>query len=274
MFASPFVNSLACDPRPSTEAWKIQVVAAVLHSGLEVLLHAVPLIEDPLEAEILGSDAAGVWWHPEEEYLPDGEEREQRVGRAFAAHLEELADADALAVLRVLQLGGSDAVSAHAEEAAIRLHDSGLPEPRWWALAPQLRCTRAAELVATEDELAPMVCLELARADRTWTLGAKLRIGEPETIANIGIFPGLEELQQILDAADVEAPLPPLQPLDVPTAHRRIADALAATHCPDDDGGLLDPNVIALRGLAQRWLAVAGAAVPRKSRAGRHRGAR
>ncbi|MGX6446857.1 hypothetical protein ACVU7I_02135, partial [Patulibacter sp. S7RM1-6] len=106
---------------PSEAAWKAHAVAAIVHGSLERLLDLLPDVEDPLGAELLGSDVAGIWWAPGDERDTAMRTSERLAARSYVAHLEELDEDRALAALRVLQAGAGGGWTPEVAGAAERL---------------------------------------------------------------------------------------------------------------------------------------------------------
>lgn len=246
---------------PEDAAHQRHAIAAVLQAGLQTLRHFAPGLQDPLEAELLGSDAASIWWAPSSETDTQGEEFEQRVGRAYATALEGQGDPPALAALRALQLGGSNGIASAAAEAADRLAGTGVADPPWWP-APPPRCVRAARIVWVDDGRAHLLALELQRDQARWTLGMLVLDDRSGVACDLRIFPDLDELQAKLrpDPATDPSGIRVLQGIDPAVARDEMRQAIERTDLlgTTNDGH----GYVALRGLTQRWLAALDSSEP------------
>ncbi|MEV4422639.1 hypothetical protein AB0L40_22085 [Patulibacter sp. NPDC049589] len=240
---------------PSEAAWKAHATATIVHATLEALLDTAPSVTDPLAAELLGSDACGVWWAPADEADTSPVERERLVGRAYAAHLEERADDRALAALRALQLGGSDGVVPEVAAAARRLAATGVREPRWWAHAHRLTPLRGARVSWADDgQRYTSHVLEVDRAGDVVNLAVATLDDRAGVIGDVLLFSDLDGFGRVV-ASDQDDRA--LEWLGVGTVQARIARAIERTDLlgTGDPPGSSEPEVgyVALRGLAQRW---------------------
>lgn len=246
------------DPsRPSTAAWKAHVTTTIVHATLDALVDAAPAVTDPLAAELLGSDACGVWWAPVAESDASPAEREELIGRAYAAHLEELAHPSALAALRALQLGGADGVVGEVAAAASRLAAAGIAEPSWWPDAPRLRPLRGARLSWSDDgHRYTSLLLEVDRAGDVVTLAVATLDDHSGVIGDVLLFSDLDGFGRVVgDPAGGRR----LEWMGVGPVQARIRRAIDRTDLlgTGDPPGSSEPEVgyVALRGVAQRWSA-------------------
>lgn len=244
---------------PSTAAWKAHVTTTIVHATLEALTDAAPTVGDPLAAELLGSDACGVWWSPAEEADSAPAERERLLGRAYAAHLEELGSPAALAGLRALQLGGADGVVPEVAAAAERLAAAGTAEPRWWPEAHRITPLRGARVSWTDDgHRYTSYVLEMDRAGDIVNLAVATLDDCSGVIGDVLLFTDLDGFKRVVEDADEDRHM---EWMGVGSVQARISraidrtDLLGTGHPP----GSSEPEVgyVALRGLAQRWTAVA-----------------
>jgi hypothetical protein len=240
---------------PGAAAWKVHATSAVVHATLSALLDCAPAVGDPLAAELLGSDACGVWWSPAEESDVGPAERERLVGRTYAAHLEELGDARALAALRALQLGGSDGVVPEVAAAARRLAATGIPDPAWWADADRIAVLRGARAWWVDDgHRFTSVLLEVDRAGDVVTLAVATLDDAAGVVGDVLLFADLDGFERVIHEGTDDRRLEWLSPT---TAQRRIRRAIERTDLlgVGDPPGSSQPEVgyVALRGLAQRW---------------------
>ncbi|MDO9406770.1 hypothetical protein [Patulibacter sp.] len=248
-------------PGPSASAWKAHATATIVHATLEALLDTAPAVSDPLAAELLGSDACGVWWAPADEADVAPAEHEHLVGRTYAAHLEQLATPAAVAALRALQLGGSDGVVPEVEAAAERLVESGLPEPPWWPDAGRIAALRGARLSWDDDgHRYTSLLLEVDRAGDVVTMAVATLDDCAGVIGDVLLFSDLDGFGAVVDdPADDRR----LEWLDVPAVQGLIRRAIDRTDLlgTGDPPGTSEPEVgyVALRGLAQRWSHAPGA---------------
>lgn len=246
---------------PTDEDGTFQTVASVLRAAMEVLRKTAPGLTDPLQAEMLGSDAAGIWWSPTSEPGAGGAELERRVGRAYSGYLEHQADRSSLAALRALQLGGSDEICGTARAAAERLVRGGVADPAWWAAATvPLRPVRAVRFSEDDDPNRPGVLfLEFERAGRQQTLGMLVGVERIGVISGVGVFTGIEALESTFrGAAEASGARDScLRPVTVANARDEMLRAIERT---DLLGPLEDTcrGYTGHRGLAQRWLEIAG----------------
>lgn len=240
---------------PAGAAWRAQATATVVHATLEALLDAAPAVTDPLAAELLGAEAAGVWWSPAGESLVAIAEHERLVGRAYAAHLHDLGDAPALAALRCLQLGGSDGMLAEVERAAGRLAAVGVPEPGWWDRADDVRALRGAHVSWRDDgHDYTSLLLEVDRAGVVLTMAVATLDDCSGVVGDVLLFTDLDGFADVvLDPVDGRR-LHWTPPGDV---QRRIRHAIDRTDLlgVGDPPGTSPPEVgyVGLRSLAQRW---------------------
>jgi len=248
-------------PSPSTAAWKAHATSAVIYATLEALLDSAPAVRDPLAAELLGSDACGVWWAPAEETETAPKERERLVGRSYATHLEELGTAPALAALRALQLGGSEGVVPEVTAAAARLSAAGVAEPEWWRDAERIVALRGAR-VSWEDDghRYTSLLLEVDRAGEVVTLAVATLDDAAGVIGDVLLFSDLDGFGRVIrDAVDHRR----LTWAGVRATQGRIRRAIERTDLlgVGEPPGSSEPEVgyVALRALAQRWSAAPAA---------------
>lgn len=240
---------------PSDAAWKVHATSAIVHATLEALLDTAPAVRDPLAAELLGSDACGIWWSPAEDADVGRSELERLIGRAYAAHLEELGHAPALAALRALELGGCDGVVPEAAAAAARLAAAGVPDPEWWSAAERIVALRAATVSWADDgHRYTSVLLEVDRAGDVVNLAVATLDDAAGVIGDVLLFSDLDGFGRVVeDPADGRR----LTWMGVRAAQRRIRRAIDRTDLlgVGDPPGSSEPEVgyVALRGLAQRW---------------------
>lgn len=235
-------------------------VDAVLASSVETLCAAAVATTDPLVAEALGSDASGIWWMPSGVHGVPGTDFERRIGHAYAAALDLRGDADALAALRALQVGGAPGIAAAVAPTAARLAGRGVVDPPWWRHVCGLRAVRAVELLgAPDDHRTGIVFVELERRGSRMTLGVLTDAGSGGVAVSIGVFESLDRVRAALRAASPDEPLDAqLRPLPVRAARHRVLGAVERT----DLLGTADGHgrgYVAFRGLALRWMAVIGA---------------
>lgn len=242
-------------PGPSVAAWKAHATATIVHATLGALLEAAPVVPDPLAAELLGADACGIWWSPAADAEAPILEREQLVGRAYAAHLEQLGTAPALAALRALQLGGCDGVVPEVAAAAARLAATGVPEPVWWAAAERITVLRGARLSWADDgHRYTSLLLEVDRAGDVVTMAVATLDDCSGVVGDVLLFSDLDGFARVVrDPVDDRR----LQWMGVRSCQRRIRRAIDRTDLlgTGDPPGSSDPDVgyVALRALAQRW---------------------
>jgi hypothetical protein len=242
---------------PSTAAWKAHATATIVHATLEALLDAAPVVTDPLAAALLGSDACGVWWAPAEDADSAPQERERLVGRAYAAHLEQLGDARALCALRALQLGGSDGVAPEATATAERLALAGLVDPPWWPGTDRPVPLRGARVSWTDDgHRYTSHLLEVDCGGDVVNLAVATLDDCSGVVGDVLLFADLDGFEDVVthhgDARLFEWTGPD-------AARTRIRRAIDRTDLlgTGDPPGSSEPEVgyVALRALAQRWTA-------------------
>ncbi len=236
-------------------SWRAYLTATIVHGTLQALLDAAPAVDDPLAAELLGSDACGVWWAPAARAELAPAEHERLVGRTYAAHLEERGDPDALAALRALQLGGCDGVLDPVTAAADRLSDAGIREPIWWDAAPRIQARRAAHLGWRDDDHSyASLLLEVDRADEVVTMAVATVDDAAGVVGDLLLFSDLDGFAHLaLESGDDRT----FTWLPVPDAQAQIRRAIVRTDLlgTGRPPGSSEPEVgyVALRGLAQRW---------------------
>lgn len=248
-------SSLPQPVSPGAAAWKAHATATIVHATLEALLDAAPVVREPLAAELLGSDACGIWWAPAQDSDVSTVERERLVGRAYAAHLEQLGTAPALAALRALQLGGSDGVVPEVAAAAARVAATGVPEPVWWTDARRVSVLRGAHLSwSDEGHRYTSLLLEVDRAGEVVTMAVATLDDRCGVIGDVLLFSDLDGFARVVrDPEDDRR----LHWMGVRSCQRRIRRAIDRTDLlgTGDPPGSSDPEVgyVALRALAQRW---------------------
>jgi Domain of unknown function (DUF1841) len=84
-------------------------------------------VDDPLDAELVASDLVGIWW----DQRANGEDVEQLLGEGLIDYATKRADAQALALLRALQVLGTSRQRLKAATAAEELAARGVREPVW-----------------------------------------------------------------------------------------------------------------------------------------------
>lgn len=236
-------------------------VDAVLSSSIEVLCTASSGTEDPLHGEMLGSDAAGIWWMPSSAYGAPGADFERRIGHAYAAALDLRGGADGLAALRALQAGAAPGIVEAVTPTAERLAARGIPDPPWWPHVGGLRPVRAAELSGHDDgHRARIVFVEVERAAVTMTLGVLTDADASGVAASVDVFQPLDQVRDALRIACPDGTVLDglLRPIPVAEARRRVLRAIERT----DLLGMSDrhgPGFVGFRGLALRWMATIGA---------------
>lgn len=240
---------------PAAAAWRAQATATVLHATLESLLETAPEARDPLAAELLGAEAAGVWWSPASESQVAAVEFERLVGRAYAAHLEELHHAAALAALRALQIGGSDGMLPDVTAAADRLASAGIPDPAWWDDAPRIRVLRGAHVSWRDDgHDFTSLLLEVDRAGSVVTMAVATVDDCSGVVGDILLFSDLDGFAAVVRDPDGDRRL---RWAGVGAIQSRIRSAIDRT----DLLGVGDPpgssayeaGYVSYRALAQRW---------------------
>lgn len=240
---------------PATAAWKAQTTAAIVHATLEALLDQARDAADPLAAELLGAETAGVWWSPAGESRVAIAEHERLVGRTYAAHLLELGDAGALAALRCLQLGAGDGMVPEVRRAADHLAAAGVPDPGWWASALQLSALRGAHVSWRDDDHDyTSLLLEVARAGVVLTMAVATVDDCSGVVGDVLLFSDLDGFADVvLDPVDGRR----LRWTDPGAIQRRIRHAIDRTDLlgVGDPPGSSPPEVgyLRLRSLAQRW---------------------
>lgn len=234
-------------------------VDAVLMSSIEVLCRGSVTTADPLQGEMLGSDASGIWWMPSCAYGAPGADFERRIGHAYAAALDVRGGPDGLAALRALQAGAAPGIAEAVAPTAERLAARGIEDPQWWPRAAGLRAVRAAELSADDDgRHARIVFVEVERGGIGMTLGT-LTDGEAAGVAaSIDVFVPLDGIREALETVCPGDRLDDmLRPLPVPEARRRVLRGIERTDllgAPERHG----PGFVGYRGLALRWMAAIG----------------
>lgn len=231
-------------------------VDAVLMSSIEVLCRGASTTVDPLQGEMLGSDASGIWWMPSCAYGAPGADFERRIGHAYAAALDLRGGPDGLAALRALQAGAAPGIVEAVTPTAERLAARGVADPPWWPRAAGLRAVRAAELSGEDDgHRTRIVFVEVERGGIGMTLGA-LTDGEAAGVAaSLDVFVPLDGIRDALrDACADEALDELLRPLPIAEARRRVLRAIERTDllgAPERHG----PGFVGFRGLALSWMA-------------------
>ncbi|WP_157260725.1 hypothetical protein [Patulibacter minatonensis] len=243
---------------PGTAAWKAHVTATIVHATLDALVDAAPTVADPLAAELLGSDACGIWWTPAEQSEHGLPERERRVGRTYAAHLEDLGTAAALAGLRALQIGGADGVVPEASAAAERMAAAGIPEPVWWADAPRITPLRGARVSWTDDDHRfTSYLLEMDRAGQVVNLAVATLDDCSGVIGDVLLFSDLDGFKRVVEDSDQDRHM---EWMGVGSVQARISRAIDRTDLlgtgPPPGSSEPEAGYVAMRGLAQRWTAV------------------
>jgi hypothetical protein len=236
-------------------AWRAYLTATIVHGTLQALLDTAPVVDDPLAAELLGSDACGVWWAPAARAELAPAEHERLVGRTYAAHLEERGNPEALAALRALQLGGCDGVLEPVTAAAERLASTGVREPMWWDASPCIEARRAARLAWSDDDHCyTSLLLEVDRAGEVVTMAVATVDDAAGVVGDLLLFSDLDGFAHLaLESGDDRT----FTWLPVPEAQTQIRRAIVRTDLlgTGRPPGSSEPEVgyVALRGLAQRW---------------------
>lgn len=227
------------------------LVADLVEVGVDNLCTWVPRLSDPLDAEMLASDVCGRWG-------VGGRtgDHELRVAVALIESLVERDDGPALAGLRALACGGSDAVARLAGRAAEHLADSGLVDPPWWAARQTFRSTRAGLLVSPDDRSAEVVLIEFA-----WSGGPRHCIAAVIAHARGGVATSLDLTQDAETLGRCCAEEEPeldigLLPLSVGEARTRIVHAMRRSETIGDPWRR--DSYRWYRGLVQRRLELVG----------------
>ncbi|WP_210492105.1 hypothetical protein [Patulibacter sp. SYSU D01012] len=244
------------DAPPSEAAWKVDAVTAIVHGSLERLLDVVPEVDDPLGAELLGSDVAGIWWAPGAERDQGMRASEALVARSYAAHLEQLGDDRALAALRCLQAGAGGGWTDELAGAATRLADRGRREPPWWTAARERRPAHGGELRWTvHGRELTLLLLQIADPYGGVTLVPIVDGGADGVIADILL---VTELDGLIDYLAGHGQVGPSITWTSPArAAERTREAIARTDligvAAPPPGSEREIGYVGLRGVLQRW---------------------
>jgi hypothetical protein len=244
---------------PGSVAWQADLASTIVRATADALVEAAPIVTDPLAAELLGSDACGVWWTPAERSDAGLVEREGLVGKAFAVHLERLGGPGALAGLRALQIGGADGMVPEAAAAAERLAAAGTEEPSWWPDAHRITPLRGARVSWTDDgHRFTSYLLEVDRAGQVVNMAVATVDDCSGVIGDILLFSDLDGFKRVVEDTDQERHM---EWMGVGSVQARISRAIDRTDLlgtgPPPGSSEPEAGYVALRGLAQRWTAVA-----------------
>ncbi|HEX6526461.1 MAG TPA: hypothetical protein VF070_41565 [Streptosporangiaceae bacterium] len=198
-----------------------EVVQGVLEEASDALGH----LEDPVDAELWGSDVIGA--------LSSAGEAEAMaaLARTVVPAAEEAATPGALALLRVFAAIGADDLRGAAGEAASRVAQREVADAPWAGQigSPRVRdCWHYADVGGRQESLTMM----FAYGDKQHAVSVLIDHGRGGKIKDAWVAKGSDQLTATLVAAGGD-PLVVFELLDVDDARNRLEQALAAGECPE-----------------------------------------
>lgn len=198
-----------------------EVVQGVLEEASDALGH----LEDPVDAELWGSDVIGA--------LSSAGEAEAMaaLARTVVPAAEEAATPGALALLRVFAAIGADDLRAAAGEAASRVARRDVADAPWAGQigSPRVRdCWHYADVGGRQESLTMM----FAYGDKQHAVSVLIDHGRGGKIKDAWVAKGSDQLTATLVAAGGD-PLVVFELLDVDDARNRLEQALVAGECPE-----------------------------------------
>jgi hypothetical protein len=198
-----------------------EVVQGVLAEASAALGH----LEDPVDAELWGSDVIGAL------SSAGAADSMSALARTVVPAAEEAATPEALALLRIFAAIGADDLRAAAAAAAGRVARRDVADAPWAGRigSPRVRdCWHYADVGGRQESLT----MTFAYGDKQHAVSVLIDHGSGGKIKDAWVAKGSDQLTATLVAAGGD-PLVVFELLNVDDARNRLERALAAGECPE-----------------------------------------
>ena len=199
-----------------------------LHAARELLA-----VRSPLDAELLVSDLLGTWW-PQRHHTIGGAGVEQLVGEGLVEYAAGQSSPAALALLSGVACLGTPRQAVAAEQAAIRMIDSGVRAPAW---ADHLGAVTPAECYVNSDEWGDqdeIICVFSYAGEEPHALVSLVDYNTEGMIRDGWVTSRVDKLLEHCRQAAEGKPADAFKQIDPPHARRVLRAALDATDAAED----------------------------------------
>jgi hypothetical protein len=200
----------------------------LLHAARELLA-----VRSPLDAELMVSELLGTWW-PQRHHTAGGAGVEQVVGEGLVEYAAGQSSPAALALLSGVACLGTPRQAIAAEQAAIRMIDSGVRAPAW---ADHLGAVTAAECYVNSDEWGDqdeIICVFSYAGEEPHALVSLVDYNTEGMIRDGWVTSRVDKLLEHCRQAAEGKPADAFKQIDPPHARRVLRAALDATDAAED----------------------------------------
>ena len=200
----------------------------LLHAARELLA-----VRSPLDAELMVSELLGTWW-PQRHHTAGGAGVEQVVGEGLVEYAAGQPSPAALALLSGVACLGTPRQAVAAEQAAIRMIDSGVRAPAW---ADHLGAVAPAECYVNSDEWGDqdeIICVFSYAGEEPHALVSLVDYNTEGMIRDGWVTSRVDKLLEHCRQAAEGKPADAFKQIDPPHARRVLRAALDATDAAED----------------------------------------
>jgi hypothetical protein len=200
----------------------------LLHAARELLA-----VRSPLDAELMVSELLGTWW-PQRHHTAGGAGVEQVVGEGLVEYAAGQSSPAALALLSGVACLGTPRQAIAAEQAAIRMIDSGVRAPAW---ADHLGAVTPAECYVNSDEWGDqdeIICVFSYAGEEPHALVSLVDYNTEGMIRDGWVTSRVDKLLEHCRQAAEGKPADAFKQIDPPQARRVLRAALDATDAAED----------------------------------------
>ncbi|MFY9867787.1 MAG: hypothetical protein WAK58_28600, partial [Trebonia sp.] len=200
----------------------------LLHAARELLA-----VRSPLDAELMVSELLGTWW-PQRHHTAGGAGVEQVVGEGLVEYAAGQSSPAALALLSGVACLGTPRQAIAAEQAAIRMIDSGVRAPAW---ADHLGAVTPAECYVNSDEWGDqdeIICVFSYAGEEPHALVSLVDYNTEGMIRDGWVTSRVDKLLEHCRQAAEGKPADAFKQIDPPHARRVLRAALDATDAAED----------------------------------------
>jgi hypothetical protein len=190
-------------------------------------------VRSPLDAELMVSELLGTWW-PQRHHTAGGAGVEQVVGEGLVEYAAGQSSPAALALLSGVACLGTPRQAIAAEQAAIRMIDSGVRAPAW---ADHLGAVTAAECYVNSDEWGDqdeIICVFSYAGEEPHALVSLVDYNTEGMIRDGWVTSRVDKLLEHCRQAAEGKPADAFKQIDPPHARRVLRAALDATDAAED----------------------------------------
>ena len=208
-------------------------IADAVQGVLEEARAALGHIDDPVDAELWGSDVIGA--------LSAGgssageTEAMTAIATTLVPAAERAPSPEALAMLRIFSVIGSADLRETAAAAAARVAGEDVPDAPWAEHlgSPRMRsCWHYADVGGRQESLTLTYAYDGASGEKEHALSVLIDHGRGGKIKDVWVAKGANLLQATELTAGTD-PLVEFELLDGPEARKRLRQAVAAGECPE-----------------------------------------